>query len=1115
MLGTDSMSEGLNLQTCARVVNYDLPWNFMRVEQRIGRVDRIGGQPRVEVTNLSYAGTVEDDVLRRIEDRLRWFTSVVGNAQPVLASMESAMQRAALGQITPAHAVNEIEQMNRQAMASPVKLADLDAVPRRPDRLQPAMDLTGLREALLQIPPCAERLSPHPDIEAAWLLHLDSETHPITFDRTQAQQDGALSLLTWANPLLDRLLETAQGGPARRWRRRVPSRPRIWRYSRVPRGMQQYCWHHGLWFGKCVRTEDMDMSTQASQHATLSPRGVLIEWANAQPAWVRYLVGEVLVAAGPAGRDAIDKALAILLAEEGLGSDADVPDAAPLVDTGSVNSHDDPIRLLKLSNVRGVNALVPDQSIEFGRGLTVLYGQNGVGKTGYARIVKRAAGSRGHEDILGNINSASAPAAPSAEFDIEIGDTRHIITWKNEVGIEHLRRIAVFDSATATVHVDDELNYVFTPAELARFDDVNKALQEVQERVSRCADEHALKAQLSPNPFTPGSVVFRSVEEISESTSMDIIRELAEIAPDAEEILQNKRAEVAALGAGAESAQARELERQVNELVEVADVLTALAAFDVDAYNTAILSVDQGRAAVAALRSTLETSTPAGLPLDEHWEGFIRAGADYASHSGLVDYPTRDSACLYCGQHLGDDAHRLIVLYGEFLNSSAQHELDAAVRVLDQTLPPIDEGQLERLLDTPTAFPEPHDLLVRSQKACRDAQGSLMQIANRQRCSDIELFERIHQLIEPLLELRKSVKQELDDLVEQHGRKNDLLPQLQQDIWDLEDTIKLSSHLDAIEECVDEAWTSARLREYGERISSQTRRRLTLAAKRASEDVINRSFEERFEEECTALGARTVSLDFQARRGKVERTKHLGNHRPSAVLSEGEQKMLALADFLAECRTDGQSYPLLFDDPVSSLDERGIEGVTKRLCALAEERQIIVLTHNIMFAATLSEQGQGAALKPVFVEVREQGNDSKGIVGINIEPRLDTPKSLAGKTNRVIQDARAEADPERQDRLISEAYSLMRSWCEVFVEHELFQGVTQRFRAHVRMTTLDKVRVDCLADVIAVIVPKFARISRFVTAHSQAFQQQNTKPTIEELESDWKDLTDMRDRYST
>jgi ERCC4-related helicase len=43
LIGTDSLSEGLNLQTCGRLINYDMPWNFMRVEQRIGRVDRIGG----------------------------------------------------------------------------------------------------------------------------------------------------------------------------------------------------------------------------------------------------------------------------------------------------------------------------------------------------------------------------------------------------------------------------------------------------------------------------------------------------------------------------------------------------------------------------------------------------------------------------------------------------------------------------------------------------------------------------------------------------------------------------------------------------------------------------------------------------------------------------------------------------------------------------------------------------------------------------------------------------------------------------------------------------------------------------------------------------------------
>jgi len=215
MLATDSMSEGLNLQTCARVINYDLPWNFMRVEQRIGRigrVDRIGGQPLVEVTNLSYTGTVEDDILRRIEERLKWFTTVVGSAQPVLASMESAMQRAALGQITPDLAIHEIEQMDRQAKDSRVRLEDLDAVPQHTQPLRPSMDLIGLRDSLLAIRACAERLSPHPNIEGAWLLHLDGSLHDITFDRNQVLQHDGLSLLTWGSPLLDRLLHTAQRG---------------------------------------------------------------------------------------------------------------------------------------------------------------------------------------------------------------------------------------------------------------------------------------------------------------------------------------------------------------------------------------------------------------------------------------------------------------------------------------------------------------------------------------------------------------------------------------------------------------------------------------------------------------------------------------------------------------------------------------------------------------------------------------------------------------------------------------------------------------------------------------------------------------------------------------
>jgi SNF2 family DNA or RNA helicase len=59
LLGTDAASEGLNLQQFSALVNYDLPWNPMRVEQRIGRIDRIGQEAKhVGIYNLYFRGTI-------------------------------------------------------------------------------------------------------------------------------------------------------------------------------------------------------------------------------------------------------------------------------------------------------------------------------------------------------------------------------------------------------------------------------------------------------------------------------------------------------------------------------------------------------------------------------------------------------------------------------------------------------------------------------------------------------------------------------------------------------------------------------------------------------------------------------------------------------------------------------------------------------------------------------------------------------------------------------------------------------------------------------------------------------------------------------------------------
>jgi len=94
---TDAAGEGLNLQSCGVVVNYDLPWNPMKVEQRIGRIDRIGQLfPEVRVINLAYADTVEADVYFALSARIGLFNGVIGKLQPILAQLPKEFEAAAL-----------------------------------------------------------------------------------------------------------------------------------------------------------------------------------------------------------------------------------------------------------------------------------------------------------------------------------------------------------------------------------------------------------------------------------------------------------------------------------------------------------------------------------------------------------------------------------------------------------------------------------------------------------------------------------------------------------------------------------------------------------------------------------------------------------------------------------------------------------------------------------------------------------------------------------------------------------------------------------------------------------------------------------------------------------
>lgn len=180
LLCTDAAAEGLNFQFCGALVNYDMPWNPMRVEQRIGRIDRLGQRYRnIQIINLHYADTVETDVYQALRQRIRLFEGVVGRLQPILARLPSLITSRVLeGRTRPAEerqaAVADIQSMTDQAQAggfdidavtdadlaetasetSPLTMDELERVVRTASLLPPGLEIEamGVREYKLRAP---------------------------------------------------------------------------------------------------------------------------------------------------------------------------------------------------------------------------------------------------------------------------------------------------------------------------------------------------------------------------------------------------------------------------------------------------------------------------------------------------------------------------------------------------------------------------------------------------------------------------------------------------------------------------------------------------------------------------------------------------------------------------------------------------------------------------------------------------------------------------------------------------------------------------------------------------------------------------------------------------
>lgn len=145
LLCTDAAAEGLNFQFCGSLINYDMPWNPMRVEQRIGRIDRLGQKfESIKIVNLHYYDTVETEVYLALSGRIKLFEDMVGGLQPILSAISREIGSLALA---GAHVdVDAMVASTISAVDTPtVDIDDVDDLGGMPELGRPALSLDDLR----------------------------------------------------------------------------------------------------------------------------------------------------------------------------------------------------------------------------------------------------------------------------------------------------------------------------------------------------------------------------------------------------------------------------------------------------------------------------------------------------------------------------------------------------------------------------------------------------------------------------------------------------------------------------------------------------------------------------------------------------------------------------------------------------------------------------------------------------------------------------------------------------------------------------------------------------------------------------------------------------------
>lgn len=822
-------------------------------------------------------------------------------------------------------------------------------------------------------------------------------------------------------------------------------------------------------------------------------------FANSQPYWAKYLCSEIL--AGNEITDTIiDTSYSYLLERLGLKEEIDKPELSISYNPNASDDFKENISFDSLTNVEGVNALDDNQTIELTPNLTIIYGSNGAGKSGYVRLLKNAFYSKDKGKILPNINIESGHKSISATFKFLSDGANISLNYPGNAGNGIFNQFAVFDGDIGKKHLSVRNDFSFRPAGLQLFNEFNAALEKLNAKLNS-----DIQKKNTANPFADDDIFHGESEiktfltQLSHNSKLD---ELKVHLPYTDE----------------EKATKTQLENQY------VDLKIALAQKD-----KALKELQSIKMQLAARKKNLETqnlwftgaqlgaviSTITDCKTKEYtaqkegiekfkvdkvqnvgsteWKQFIQAAEKFASTQGESEYPEIGDNCLLCHQSISDDAPKnLISSYWDYIKSVAEQEAKTANEKLTEIKEGYEKLDFNQFPETDTLtvwIKEKHEADLTKLEEELKNQATLCQtlISNINTRKDSQIVE-----VQFDLSALDAITTEVDEEIkafEKDEQTIKLAELLKQKTY-LSHKVKLEARFTDIEELNKNLiWVNKANQFNKQSIKSQS----TNTEKRLSKEYFNTDYINAFNDECEKLNGKFgIEIDAKSSDAQSNRQLFLKGKDPSAILSEGEQKVIALADFIAETNITTINKGVILDDPVNSLDEERKSVIAERLVSICDNKQVIIFTHDLVFVSSLINYATDNSLLHECHWI-ENRNGKPGQVWLRNSPTYEKVYRNAEPVKKLYADANKDrCAPEQRFFLVKTGFTALRTCYEVLVINDLFKNVVQRFNERVSVDSLSSVYFDEI--LINELLDSFAQCCRYMEGHTHSDKYAYKKP---------------------